>query len=105
MRKPISAKKADHADKNDRDNQQPHIAVHDMRQLVRDHGFQFVVLQRFDDAAGQGDAVGLFVNARCKGVQRGTVNNLELRHRYPARDTKIFQHVVKLGLLGAGDRP
>ena len=74
-----------------------------MGQLVCNHGFKLVILQLLDNATRQHNLKRFFAKPRSEGVERGAVDNLELRHGNAARDAQVFEHVVDLRRLLARD--
>ena len=61
--------------------------------------------KRVDEAAGHSDDVLAFAQAGGVGVERRRLDDLQRRHRQPARDAQVLQHVVELGRLGCASRP
>ena len=69
----------DDAGDDDRHDDHPDVVVADMRELVREHRLDFVLVEGVDEAAGQGNRVLLGIEAGRESVQRGRLHHLEQR--------------------------
>ncbi len=66
-----------HADKDDRDDQEPAVAVHDVRQLMGEDRLDLVRIKLGEQARGDGDRVAARVDAARIGVHRRAVDDIE----------------------------
>jgi hypothetical protein len=64
------SRKADHAGDDDGDHHQLHVAIADMRQLVAEHRFHLVIVERAQEARRDRDGILPGVQAGGEGVQR-----------------------------------
>ena len=70
-----------------------------MGQLVAQHRLDLLIVQRLQQAGGDGDGILPPVEAGRERVQRRAVHHLQLRHRNAARDAEIFQQIIEPRLL------
>ena len=97
------AEERDHAGDDHRDHQHAHVAVADMRELVAEHGFHFLIVERVHQPARHRDRILLVVEAGGEGVERVVVGDAQRRHGDAARDAEIFQEIIEPRLFRAGD--
>jgi hypothetical protein len=83
-------------------DQEFHVAVADMGQLVRKHRFDFAIVEPVEEAARNRDRILLLVQPGRVGVQRRVLGDLQLRHRNAARDAEVFKKIIELRLFLAG---
>ena len=99
------AEEGEDAGEHDRDHHQLRVAVADVGELVRQHGLELVVAQRVEEATGDRHHIAALAQAGGVGVEGGRIDDLQRRHRQPARDAQILQDVVEPRRLRAGDAP
>src|SRR6266700_3957085 len=90
-------------EEDDGDDHQLHVAVLEVGQLVAQHRFDLLVVQRFQETGGDGDRILPRVEAGRERVQCWRIHDLQLRHGDAARDAEIFEQIVEPRLFLAGD--
>jgi hypothetical protein len=96
------ADERDHAGDHHRDHQHAHVAVADVRQFMAEHRFQLGVIEALHEAARHRDRILLLIETGGESIERGVLDDLQLRHRNAARDAEIFQQIIKTRLLRCG---
>ena len=85
----------DHACDDHGDHQHAHVAVADVGQLVTQHRLELGIVERLDEPTRHRHGILLLVHAARKGIERGRLDDLELRHGDAARDAEIFEQVIE----------
>ena len=75
-----------------------------MRQFVRQHSFEFLVIEQAQDAVGHRHRGVLRIAPRGKGIRRLGGQKVDFRHGQPGAAGQTLHHLVNAGQLLARDR-
>ncbi len=89
-------KKCDETDEHDDDRGDEHVAIADVRELVRDDTLELAAIQDLEQAGGDRHRRVLFISTSGKRIGLLLFYYIELRHWQAGSDRKIFDDVPKL---------
>lgn len=93
------------ADEDYRYDQQPHVVVAYVRELMRDDGLELRVVEFVDDTPRQGHRVGAAVYSAGEGVERVVVDDVYARHGHALAHAEVLHEIIYALALPAFEGP